>query len=72
MILDISDNSFKRIMEDDRLALPIRWDGSDFSMTLGSLFSYYISKLESVTYEAYSSYKKITVDVKQLKKCAGY
>ena len=47
MILDISSSTFKDIMNDENLFLPIRWDGLDFLSTLDSLFNYYIKKLET-------------------------
>ena len=37
MILDISDAVFKNILNDKTLHLPIRWDGTDFSATMGML-----------------------------------
>lgn len=46
MIFDISDTAFKKILNDNRLFLPIRWDGSDFVSTLDNLFNYYIEQIE--------------------------
>lgn len=46
MILDISDRAFMHIMADEKLALPIRWNGSDFEQTVEELFSYFISKIK--------------------------
>lgn len=40
-IFDISDSEFKRILNDDALFLPKRWDGKDFSNTLKDLFYHY-------------------------------
>lgn len=51
MIIDISDSNFKRILDDKRLYLPIRWDGNDFSSTLKNLFDYYVKKFEKVAIE---------------------
>lgn len=44
-IFDISDSEFKRILKDDALFLPKRWDGKDFSNTLKDLFSHYTDQL---------------------------
>lgn len=49
MIFDISDSNFKKILNDDKLFLPIRWEGNDFSQTLERLFNYYINKLKLIT-----------------------
>lgn len=46
MILDISDSTFKQIFSDQRLFLPIQWDGTDFAGTLEKLFSIYINNIE--------------------------
>lgn len=51
MILDISDSKFKDILRDEKLYLPIRWDGNNFPETLDVLFNYYMKKLENVTDE---------------------
>lgn len=42
MIFDISDATFRNVLNDERLFLPIRWNGSDFSSTLNCLFNCYI------------------------------
>ena len=41
MIIDISNLEFKNLWEDEKLFLPIRWDGYDFLQTLNGLFDYY-------------------------------
>lgn len=46
MIIDISNLEFKNLWEDEKLFLPIRWDGYDFLQTLNGLFDYYIKKLD--------------------------
>lgn len=46
MIFDISDSAFKRIMAEEKLHLPIRWDGVDFSTSLFSLFHSFLQQLE--------------------------
>lgn len=46
MILDISDSAFKKIFDEENLFLPIRWDGTDFAITLRKLFNYYVKRVE--------------------------
>lgn len=48
MILDISDLRFREIFDDPSFYLPIRWDGRDFSKTLGELYDSYISKIQAM------------------------
>ncbi len=71
MIIDISDSTFKNILKDERLYLPIRWDGNDFSTTLSVLFNYYMKKLEQVENEkgSYSSFTHI--DIHKIKRVCG-
>ena len=49
MILDISNEAFKRILNDEQLFLPIQWDGDDFYSTLKSLFDHYIKQLKTLS-----------------------
>lgn len=52
MILDISDSTFRHIFSDQKLFLPIQWDGTDFTETLEKLFNTYIINIEhSITTE---------------------
>ena len=46
MIFDISDQEFRHILEDEKLYLPIRWDGRDFVQTLETQFQYYLNRVE--------------------------
>lgn len=46
MILDISDSTFRHIFSDQKLFLPIQWDGTDFTETLEKLFNTYIINIE--------------------------
>ena len=46
MILDISDFVFQQIFSDQRLYLPIQWDGTDYAGTLEKLFSIYINNID--------------------------
>lgn len=43
MFFDISDKKFKIIMKDEKLFLPKKWDGKDFSETLRKLYKHYVS-----------------------------
>ncbi len=45
MVLDISSEQFKSIFDDEQFSLPVRWEGADFSKTLGTLLDNYIDKL---------------------------
>lgn len=71
MILDISDATFKSILKDENLYLPIRWDGNDFSSTLNSLFNHYINQLEMVSSEKGVFGKTVCVNVENIKKVCG-
>lgn len=44
-IFDISNSMFKKILNDETLFLPKRWDGKDFSKTLKNLFNHYKYRL---------------------------
>lgn len=70
MIIDISDASFKQMLNDDRLFLPIRWNGADFSSTLSSLFDYYIKKIEMLSKGTYN-HNYIKVNTTNIKKLCG-
>ena len=45
MLLNISDKQFREIIKDEKLYLPIRWDGKDFEDKLNDLFHLYIQKI---------------------------
>lgn len=47
MILDISASDFRRIMNDEELFLPKRWDNVDFYVTLRKLFYHYAEQLRT-------------------------
>lgn len=53
MILDISDLQFREIFDDPSFYLPIRWDGKDFSYTLGELYDRYLIKIQTICYYNY-------------------
>lgn len=71
MILDISSSTFKDIMNDENLFLPIRWDGLDFLSTLDSLFNYYIKKLETAQKANMSDSNILKVDIEGIKIVCG-
>lgn len=45
MILNITKNNFRSIIENEFLDLPMRWDGYDFYSTVNSLFQEYLALL---------------------------
>ncbi len=71
MILDISDATFKNVLNDKELYLPIRWNGSDFSSTLDNLFNHYIKQIELLSNENGYTYNLIKVNVKDIKRVCG-
>ena len=68
MIIDISSSEFKKLWDDEKLFLPIRWDGYDFLQTLDRLFDYYINKLERLPNKDYD----ISVDSKEVKRACSH
>ena len=46
MIINISDREFRRILDNPKFNLPIRWSGDDFRLTVDGLFNQYINNLE--------------------------
>lgn len=68
MIIDISDLEFKKMWDDEKLFLPIRWDGYDFLQTLNGLFDYYIKKLNLLP----NNGRDIHVDTNVVKRACGY
>ena len=71
MIIDMSNESFRNIMQDERLYLPIRWNGNDFSDTLENLFHIYTSKLDMLTEQGSRNVQPIHADVKDIKRVCG-
>ena len=59
MIFDISDSTFRNILNDDALYLPIRWNGADFSTTLNNLLNHYIKQLEILSDNSQAGYNPI-------------
>lgn len=71
MILDISDDTFKSVLNDKELYLPIRWNGSDFAATLDNLFNHYIKQIELLSSERGHLYNPIRANVKDIKRVCG-
>lgn len=72
MILDISDSTYKEMLNNERLFLPIRWDGYDFSATLECLFNYYIRRLEAVEDNGKSPpFRAVHVNIGDIRKVTG-
>lgn len=49
MIIDISDGTFKRIFNDKKFFLPLRWDNKDFEETIETLFDDYCRAIKQNT-----------------------
>lgn len=61
MIINISDEEFKRIFEDTQFHLPLRWHNIDFADTLRLLFDTYLFRLEQC--DMYSNrYESVSYD----------
>lgn len=71
MILDISDATFKNVLNDKGLYLPIRWNGSDFATALDNLFIHYIKQIELLSSERGHFYNPIQANVKDIKRVCG-
>lgn len=71
MILDISDSSFKKVLNDKKLYLPIRWNGSDFNATLDKLFNHYIKQIELLPDEKDGFYDRVRANLKDIKRVCG-
>ena len=69
MIIDISDNTFKNIFDDEKLFLPLKWDGIDFLTTIEKLYKHYINKLEKLSDE--HDYKYIRTNIFDIKSVCG-
>ena len=72
MILDISDASFKKLLNDKELYLPIRWNGSDFFATLNNLFDHYVKQVEKSKNEKESLYYSACVDTEEIKQVCDW
>lgn len=68
MIFDISDAAFKNLFGDQKLHLPIRWDGGDYLSTLIQLLNDYLHKLKWVQTlpNGNGGYPSYTVDITQV------
>lgn len=68
MILDISDNAFRRIMS-SKYYLPIKWSGVNFELTLEQLFNDYINSVETIHDD--DEIRDISIDVEKIKSICG-
>lgn len=66
MIIDISDQQFKSIMNDEKLYLPIRWDGTDFSSTLEDVFHYYIKSIKEINKDSRLYFSHMRIDFRNI------
>ena len=48
MIINISDREFRRILDNPKFNLPIRWSGDDFRLTVDGLFNQYINNFSII------------------------
>lgn len=71
MILDISDASFKKLLNDKELYLPIRWNGFDFSATLNNLFDHYIKQIETLPNKKEHLYHPAHANLEDIKRVCG-
>lgn len=62
MILDLSDEKFKHIMDDKELFLPIRWKGYDFALVMDQHFKHYLKSIET----------NVDMDNKDICLCSDY
>lgn len=47
MILCLADREFRELMDNPRLHLPMRWDGSNFETALSDVLDIYVSELRN-------------------------
>lgn len=72
MIFDISDSEFKDIFRDEDFYLPIRWDGVNFSSTLGALLDRYENKLNKVISSKVIVNKQLAILQRNVHKICGH
>lgn len=65
MILDISDEEFKRVFSNKQLHLPIRWNNYNFVDTLETLFNIYKNEVRKCRYSSVP-YIPILVDLNKI------
>ena len=66
MIFDMSNSEFENFFKDEKLFLPICWDGYDFLCTLKNLFDYYIKKFDHLLNNGY-----IHVNIEEVEKACS-
>lgn len=57
--IDLSDKTFKKIFENKKFHLPIRWDGDDFWQTLKNLYDDYKTELKKTLKNHYQQNVKM-------------
>ena len=72
MILDISDELFKDILNDKELYLHIRWDGDDFASTLDKLFNHYFKRLEIISNKKSNTFLHTHINLCKLQEVNGF
>ncbi len=71
MIIDISDKQFRKIFDNEQFYLPIRWDGTDFAITLENLFNKYIRQVEGLDIKSIYDSNDMKVYIKKIKRVCG-
>lgn len=72
MIYDISDAAFKHLLNDERLFLPIRWEGSDYATALDNHYKYYIKAIENNSDEFNEPTKNLTCRYEEIKMVCAF
>lgn len=72
MIYDISDAAFKHLLNDERLFLPIRWEGSDYATALDNHYKYYIKAIENNSDELNEPTKNLTCRYEEIKMVCAF
>lgn len=67
MIINISGSTFREIFDDVELHLPLRWNGSDFYVTLKGLLDRYMQRLYEFCYTKGGSDNDVKVDYNGIK-----
>lgn len=73
MIVCLAEKEFTNLMQNEKLHLPLRWDGKDFETALSELLDTYIGELRSY-YELHqerADYSCIRVDIPEIASICG-
>ena len=68
----LTDSSFRELFADEKLHLPIRWDGGDFANTLNSLLKHYVDRIEKLMVAVPRNAICLGVDIERLKIICGF